>query len=163
MNIKSLFSIAAASLGLGIAVIVDQPAAFARCDHGNCQCRTEKWSGDKVNHDKCRDDQFCAQKVPEHGSKHVYQCRPRKPKGWGCTEDRQCKCNKCRNGKCYERAKDDYDYWCRRDGKSCGVECRNTISDCRKECRRRTGDGTVCYKIPTRRMTNGKYTSVACD
>lgn len=33
MYIKRLFSIAAASLGLGIAVIVDQPAAFA---HNSC-------------------------------------------------------------------------------------------------------------------------------
>ncbi len=95
MNIKSLFSIAAASLGLGIAVIVDQPAAFARCDHGTCPCRDESWTGDSVNHNKCRADQFCAQKVPERGSDHVYVCRPAKPAGWGCTDDRQCKSRKC--------------------------------------------------------------------
>ena len=62
---RRLALLAAASLGLGVAVIVDQPAAFARCDQGNCPCIDESFWGDDVDHGKCRANQFCAQKVPE--------------------------------------------------------------------------------------------------
>ena len=97
---RRLAFLAAASLGLGVAVFVDQPAAFAKCDRGSCPCRDKSMWGDSVDHGKCRADQFCAQKVPEYGSDHVYVCRPEKPAGWGCTEDRQCKSRKCTNKKC---------------------------------------------------------------
>ena len=148
MNIKSLFSIAAASLGLGIAVIVDQPAAFARCDHGTCPCRDESWTGDSVNHNKCRADQFCAQKVPEHGDKHVYVCRPEKPAGWGCTEDRQCKSRSCKNKKC------TYTAWCR-DFNAPGQDSitEGSAQSMRDQCCKKTGSrakhrnkGDYCYR-----------------
>ena len=100
---RRLAFLAAASLGLGVAVIADQPAAFARCDQGNCPCIDESFWGDSVDDSKCPGDKFCAQKVPEHGDKHVYVCEPRKLEGWGCTRDRQCKCGMCRNGKCFEK------------------------------------------------------------
>tara|TARA_B100000579_G_scaffold294547_1_gene244790 strand:+ start:165 stop:506 length:342 start_codon:yes stop_codon:yes gene_type:complete len=95
---RRLAFLAAASLGLGVAFIADQPAAFARCDLGKCECRDKGLFKDTVDHGKCRADQFCAQKVPEYGSDHVYVCRPRKPKGWGCTQNRQCKSNYCKGG-----------------------------------------------------------------
>ena len=95
---RRLAFLAAASLGLGVAVFVDQPAAFARCDRGSCPCRDIGTFMDTVDHGKCSRDKFCAQKVPEHGSDHVYVCRPRKPKGWGCTQARQCKSNYCKGG-----------------------------------------------------------------
>ena len=93
---KSFFSIAAASLGLGIAVIVDQPAAFARCDRGSCPCRDIGTWKDKVDDGKCSRDKFCAQVVAaKWGTDHVYVCEPRKPAGWGCNRDRQCKSSYC--------------------------------------------------------------------
>ena len=99
---RPLAFLAAASLGLGVAVIVDQPAAFARCDKGGnpagCPCRDKGTFKDKVDHSKCPNDQFCAQKVPETGDKHVYVCRPRKPNGWGCTGDNECKSQYCKGG-----------------------------------------------------------------
>ena len=55
LSMRRLAFLAAASLGLGVAVIVDQPAAFARCDQGPCPCR---YTGivDSVRDDKCRCD-----------------------------------------------------------------------------------------------------------
>ena len=157
---RRLAFLAAASLGLGVAVIVDQPAAFAACDRGSCPCRDASFWGDSVDDSKCPSDKFCAQVVAErYGKDHVYVCEPRKPKGWGCTRDRQCKCGMCRNGKCFEKGPNDYDKWCRRDGKACG-QCRE---DCRKQCRERTGSDRVCRKGATRQLTNGRYSSVYCD
>ena len=93
---RRLALIAAASLGLGVAVIVDQPAAFARCDRGSCPCIDESFWGDSVDDNKCSSNQFCAQVVAEkYGKDHVYVCQPGKPAGWGCNRDRQCKSRKC--------------------------------------------------------------------
>ena len=156
MYFKRLFSIAAASLGLGIAVIVDQPAAFARCDRGTCPCRDESWTGDSVNHNKCRADQFCAQKITEkYGSDHVYQCQPAKPGGWGCTDDRQCKSRKCftrsvnfeTSGKCAASQVCYSDYKNGRYSTSGQVPPKNASPEAmRRFCcdYNRSGDGKYC-------------------
>ena len=91
---RRLAFLAAASLGLGVAVIVDQPAAFARCDRGSCPCRDKKW--DSVDDNKCPSDKFCARTVRErYGKASVFVCEPLKLDGWGCNRDRQCKSRKC--------------------------------------------------------------------
>ena len=70
---RRLAFLAAASLGLGVAVIVDQPAAFAKCDRGSCPCRkTYPLHSDKINDSACSYNQFCARTVTEkYGTDHV--------------------------------------------------------------------------------------------
>ncbi len=101
---RRLAFLAAASLGLGVAVIVDQPAAFALiiCDRGRCPCMdAPMFKRPRVDDEKCPRNKFCAKVVPEkYGTDRVYVCEPRKPDGWGCNRDRQCKSNKCSAGLC---------------------------------------------------------------
>ena len=150
---RRLAFLAAASLGLGVALIVDQPAAFARCDRGSCPCRDKSIWGDSVDDSKCPGDKFCAQVVAaKWGTDHVYVCEPRKLKGWGCTRDRQCKCGTCQNGKCSGVSRRKGNYYCKLDKKPCG----RCLDACETECKKRTGCRNYCNIVPTKSFPQGK-------